>query len=533
MHVYAREILACLANSLSLSSSQYCSTSKPLVNSMLQYWLLDVLKNPTDVTIERQRLIGETDVSGLFDTSFNELPCPAIGHEKQSMDVESESKKDAAGSGKGGGGGSGEGAQEMGLETEKETKTGMVAVVNEANMETGAASDASAPKGYCCQYCNKTCGGEQGLWSHERWCGHNTIHGGAANETANKSAVATEEERDGETPEAKEEDDDLGEVTSGTSTGEGSSRGGSKESGKSSVKGSDNENDENDEDDEGDEEDDENDENDGDGDKSAFRRSSDIYSDEPNQGSTKRQGPGGGAGGKRKKEGGAEDETEDEDETELCQMVETIQDDDDDGVALSSNWFKTTVVGKRKIIVSRKKNMEVRVTNEVLSRRGLSPGPEGARATQIQTHAMTSARYTVSEHRKSCHMCGNLRSRNVLCNRCVATFCANCATKSRSMHGNAAFDRGCPLCNNKCCCAGSRVRRFDCTLPHHCYKKCRTQKRARLLLSETTKTQGASSETGSAEKMDPVTVTGESDVLMFVVQSINRMKHQDAVRRNS
>ena len=509
---------------------------------MLQYWLLDVLKNPAEVTIERQRLIGETDVSGLFDTSFNELPCPIIDQEKQSMDVESE--KDT-GSGKGGGGGSGEGAKEMSPGTEKETTAGMVAVVNEANTETGgAASDTSAPKDYCCQYCNKTCGGEQELWSHERWCGHNPTNGEAANETATKSAVAKEEERGGETPEAKEEDDDLSEVTSGTSKREGSSRGGSKRSGKSSVKGSDNENDEDDENDE------EDDENEGDGDKLAPRRSSraqqmprpyynapaQIYSEEPNHGSTKRQGPGGGAGGKRKKEGGAEDntgdETEDEteDKTELCQMVAPIQ--DDDGVALGSNWFKTTVVGKKKVIVSRKKNLELSVTNEVLPRRGLSPGPEGAQATQIHTHAVTSrSRHNTGEHRKSCHMCGNLRSRNVLCNRCVATFCANCATKSRSMHGNAAFDRGCPLCNNKCCCAGKRVRRFDCTLPHHCYKKCRTQKRARLLLGETAKAKGASSETGSAKKMDAVTVTGKSDVLMFVVQSINRMKHQDAVRK--
>ena len=70
---------------------------------MRQYWLLDVRKNPAEVTIERQRLIGETDVSGLFDTSFNELPCPIIDQEKQSMDVESEK---GTGRGKGGGGGS-------------------------------------------------------------------------------------------------------------------------------------------------------------------------------------------------------------------------------------------------------------------------------------------------------------------------------------------------------------------------------------------------------------------------------------------
>ena len=42
-------------------------------------------------------------------------------------------------------------------------------------------------------------------------------------------------------------------------------------------------------------------------------------------------------------------------------------------------------------------------------------------------------------HRVSCHRCGNLRKRNVLCSRCPHTFCCRCSDKMREEHGVRCF----------------------------------------------------------------------------------------------
>ena len=42
-------------------------------------------------------------------------------------------------------------------------------------------------------------------------------------------------------------------------------------------------------------------------------------------------------------------------------------------------------------------------------------------------------------HRVSCHRCGNLRKRNVLCSRCPHTFCCRCSDKMREEHGVRYF----------------------------------------------------------------------------------------------
>jgi hypothetical protein len=57
---------------------------------------------------------------------------------------------------------------------------------------------------------------------------------------------------------------------------------------------------------------------------------------------------------------------------------------------------------------------------------------------------------TSNRHRASCHRCGNLRKKNVLCSRCPHTFCYRCADKMREEHGHSVFDCGCPVC--KVCC---------------------------------------------------------------------------------
>lgn len=81
------------------------------------------------------------------------------------------------------------------------------------------------------------------------------------------------------------------------------------------------------------------------------------------------------------------------------------------------------------------------------------------------------------KHRASCHRCGNLRKKNVLCSRCPHTFCQRCAEKMQEEHGIAVFNDGCPVCKDLCCCGKNRS--LQCTHKYHCYKKCPLTKRQR------------------------------------------------------
>lgn len=58
-------------------------------------------------------------------------------------------------------------------------------------------------------------------------------------------------------------------------------------------------------------------------------------------------------------------------------------------------------------------------------------------------------------HRRSCHRCGNLRSRNVHCVGCSDTYCLRCAEKAVMEFGDI-FPAGCPHCLALCCCADAR-----------------------------------------------------------------------------
>lgn len=75
------------------------------------------------------------------------------------------------------------------------------------------------------------------------------------------------------------------------------------------------------------------------------------------------------------------------------------------------------------------------------------------------------------EHRISCHRCGNIRKRRVLCPKstCPHTFCGRCAEKLKEEHGSSIFMDGCPVCKVLCCCNSKSVY---CHRKNHCYRKC-------------------------------------------------------------
>jgi len=75
------------------------------------------------------------------------------------------------------------------------------------------------------------------------------------------------------------------------------------------------------------------------------------------------------------------------------------------------------------------------------------------------------------EHRISCHRCGNIRKRRILCTRstCPHTFCGRCAEKMKEEHGLDVFFGGCPVCKELCCCNNKSV---FCHRKNHCYRKC-------------------------------------------------------------
>ncbi|KAJ1419201.1 hypothetical protein B484DRAFT_137775 [Ochromonadaceae sp. CCMP2298] len=58
------------------------------------------------------------------------------------------------------------------------------------------------------------------------------------------------------------------------------------------------------------------------------------------------------------------------------------------------------------------------------------------------------------EHRISCHRCGNIRKRRILCTRsaCPHTFCGRCSEKMKEEHGADVFFGGCPVCKVRFVC---------------------------------------------------------------------------------
>lgn len=83
----------------------------------------------------------------------------------------------------------------------------------------------------------------------------------------------------------------------------------------------------------------------------------------------------------------------------------------------------------------------------------------------------TPSKKTPPEHRVSCHRCGNIRKRKMLCPRssCPHIFCGRCADKMREEHGQEVFIDGCPVCHELCCCHNKSI---FCNRKNHCYRKC-------------------------------------------------------------
>lgn len=75
-----------------------------------------------------------------------------------------------------------------------------------------------------------------------------------------------------------------------------------------------------------------------------------------------------------------------------------------------------------------------------------------------------------SEHRASCHRCGNMRKTVLRCQVCPYIYCRPCTSKMIEEHGLDIFQGGCPVCKDRCCCGINKSN--NCKRKYHCYKKC-------------------------------------------------------------
>lgn len=100
----------------------------------------------------------------------------------------------------------------------------------------------------------------------------------------------------------------------------------------------------------------------------------------------------------------------------------------------------------------------------------------------------------MAEHRISCHRCGNIRKRKILCSNrsCPHIYCSRCADKMRAEYGTDAFKEGCPVCKELCCCSNKTV---NCCRVNHCYRKCPSTKANQKLCCTSSSDDSASQET--------------------------------------
>mmetsp|Transcript_5147 Transcript_5147/g.7877 ORF Transcript_5147/g.7877 Transcript_5147/m.7877 type:complete len:571 (-) Transcript_5147:180-1892(-) len=128
------------------------------------------------------------------------------------------------------------------------------------------------------------------------------------------------------------------------------------------------------------------------------------------------------------------------------------------------------------------------------------------------------------EHRVSCHRCGNIRKRKVICPRpsCPHIFCERCAEKMKDEHGDKVFVEGCPVCKEKCCCSNKSVM---CNRQNHCYRKCpATKGKAAFIKSEEVGRVDSERPQSSVDVMSRVMDPSDSNV--SAVSS--KLKHYEA-----
>ena len=75
---------------------------------------------------------------------------------------------------------------------------------------------------------------------------------------------------------------------------------------------------------------------------------------------------------------------------------------------------------------------------------GRRSGPSAARGASTSARGLTTGGGSISldasgGHRASCHRCGNLRKRNVLCRACPHIYCQRCAEKIVIEYGPHIF----------------------------------------------------------------------------------------------
>jgi hypothetical protein len=106
---------------------------------------------------------------------------------------------------------------------------------------------------------------------------------------------------------------------------------------------------------------------------------------------------------------------------------------------------------------------------------GLERTPNAATTTKTTVPSTTMA---VPDHRVSCHRCGNIRKKKVVCVKisCPHIFCGRCSDKMKEEYGREIFVGGCPVCKDLCCCTNKSVY---CNRINHCYRKCPATKTAR------------------------------------------------------
>ena len=93
---------------------------------------------------------------------------------------------------------------------------------------------------------------------------------------------------------------------------------------------------------------------------------------------------------------------------------------------------------------------------------------------------------TEMHHFKTCHRCGNVREKLIICSKCPNVFCTPCAERLSLEDGKCVDSRGCSVCKGLCCCTLRKTHHI-CPRSLHCYKKCTSQAESDVVKMLTTR----------------------------------------------